>query len=222
MSIEIKPFTIQDLVKRPYHYARYGDGNFLAIEEFGQVNCDGHSHTLPGLKADVLKTITSPKKSVTYGLTPFAKARCSETIEKYTSLDVTWYNGDIYMDGMLARDMTPLIPFLKANRVAMIGPPHFVKLEKHIQPEVYIEMGLNCYTQKDETVRTLKNEAPRFDVAIFAASFLSCTSIYELSDLWPDKWLIDVGSGLDPACGVMSRAYHKEAMPWQKIYGIPV
>ena len=218
--------SIEWLTCQPRHWPRYGDGNWLVMGRAAGKNCDGHSMRIKGMAAQVRETVARPKKGIDYALTEFAKKQCPGLIETYASKDIAWTNGDILTDAVVKGRMALFSAWLLEHndRMAWIGPRHLENLPRKIKGAYHLRMGKDCWKETDMVVDMLRGWAHNLDVVLFASSFLTCCAVYALHAVFEGKWIIDVGSSMDPLCGAFSRAYHRpkkrgDGMTWPEVYG---
>lgn len=193
----------------PFHFARYGDGEFYAMFGRKGANIDGHSYQMPGLAEDLKQTITSPKPYF-YGLQPLAarKSNIMKQVECLVGDKFPWVNADILHDASEAGTLLSFLDILRDTPCLFVGPPHLKSL--HIDWEI---SGLeeipakNCYAIDREALAD-RIRLSDVKMVIFCASFLSNIMIWKLHEDMKHAWMIDAGSVLDPYCGVRSRTYH--------------
>ena len=208
--MDVKPYSIEELIKKPAHYLRLGHSNWLSMDGVTYDNCDGHPHDLPGLKEDQRKIVREPKPGIIYGITPSAVKDCLRAVRKYPNESIPWYDGDIWKNAFEARNMRPFMEFSREKSVFLVGPRHLYTVP--VNRRFYYRMKVPCYLQKEALLQAIRSiNKSEYDVILFAASVLSSSAIYALHEELKGKWLIDVGAGLDPAGGVRSRAFHNQA-----------
>ncbi len=220
--------SIRWLTSQPRHWPRYGDGNWLVMDATEGTNCDGHQMDIPEMVDEMRATVAVPKPGIHYALTDFAQNRCPRQIIKYASPYIEWSSGDILTQSVIDGNMGGLTNWLAQNvdRLCYVAPPHFVSLPNDIypKPERHLQTKKNCWKDTWIITEMLANWVDELDVVVFAASFLTACAIYRLHEIFEGKWLIDVGSSLDPLCEVFSRAYHKprvrqDGKTWDQVYG---
>ena len=204
--------TMKQFLERPCHYMRYGDGNWLVMRGSKKENCDGHSMGLPGMREEIIRTVCEPKAGIHYALTDFGELRCGREVARYASKSIDWQDGDYLTNAVMDGDanMAGLVPFIEEHqdRLCYVAPYHFSRLPASLKGETHLVTEKNCWRMKAMFKRSLLSDIDKIDVVLFAASFLTCCAIYDLHEAFAGKWMIDVGSSMDPLCGVISRSYH--------------
>jgi hypothetical protein len=166
---------------------------------------------IPGMRRELMDTVEHPKEGIRYALTELAMRSHSKQIAEYASKSICWAYGDLFKDALVAQDpdLGGLIPFMRKHkdRLCCVGPKHIEKLPDDIKCAVHLEIGLDCWEQKEDVKVKLMKLREYMDVVLLMGSFLSVCVIYDLHEAFEGKWMLDVGSGLDLMCGVKSRSY---------------
>jgi len=201
--------------ERPFHFVRYGDGEWRVIFGDPGFNCDGHNYKIPGLQEDMIRTI-KVHKTYFYGMQGLASKLFPKRIEAFLEgLFIPWIDADIFHDASRNGNLNPFISALKNKRVCFVGPKHLTTPNTFMSSLSCRPGNLcifvpdkNCYLAKSEIYRRIETVADEMQVFVFSAGFLSKILIWELHSFLKPNWLIDVGSLWDPYCGINSRRYH--------------
>ena len=193
----------------PFHFARYGDGEFYAIFKKKGCNTDKHEYGIPGLSEDLERTLIE-KKPYIYGLQPLAAEtpKLAPRIRELVGPGFPWVNADIMHEASENGEILSFFDLLRVKKCLFIGPPHLKALKVNWDKCQLIKIPpKNCYSvDRDALARAIQHEPA--DMVIFCAGFLTNIMIWELHELLMDRWMIDAGSLFDPYCGVLSRDYH--------------
>ena len=187
------------------------------------LDSDGHDLSIPGMREAVLQTVQEPKEGIDYAITQFAIEQTGKQISRYSAPGLGWTDGDILQRAVEAGDMSEFTAFLRehASTMCWVAPQHFMMLPEDLCGALHLVTHKNCWKQTDDVVADLTKLEKHFDVVLFAASFLTCCAIYRLHELYQGKWLLDVGSAMDPLCGVLSRKYQRGGKrDWKRVYGL--
>jgi hypothetical protein len=192
----------------PFHFARYGDGEFYAMFGKKGSNIDGHAYQLPGLATDLKRTLLEPKPYL-YGLQPLAasKPKLMKQVECLVGCGFPWVDADILHDASERGTFISFLDVLRETPCLFIGPPHLRALKVH-PDTIFIDIPpRNCYAMDRKALADrIRSSTAR--MVIFCAGFLSNVMIWQLHEDMKHAWMIDAGSVFDPYCGVNSRTYH--------------
>ena len=193
----------------PFHFARYGDGEFYAIFKKKGCNTDKHRYAIPGLSEDMERTLIE-KKPYLYGLQHLAAnhPKLSPRIRELVGPGFPWINADIMHEASEKGKILSFFDLLRDRRILFIGPPHLKALKVNWDKCQLITIPeVNCYDTDRDTLASNIRDNPA-DMVVFCAGFLTNILIWNLHEDMVDRWMIDAGSLFDPYCGVLSRDYH--------------
>lgn len=194
--------------KEPFSFSRFGDGEFNAIfqDRKSRMNCDAHQY-FPDMGKRLLQVLES-KPDYYIGLQSMAYRQRTEQIDELTEcLGLEWCESNIIHRANIKGRLPELFDALKTRDVLLIGPSHLKKLK---QFDFYIcEIPIkDCWLKYEYVYEEIKALANVKDwVVVYAASMMTNILIDDFKNAGITQ--IDVGSALDPYCGVKSRSYHK-------------
>ena len=214
---ELTVATYAALVHDRIHFAQaaYRDGEWYCMLGFSGGNCNGEDYH-PTLRAALLRTLTEPVGQWCVFWYPHPKLGrpARDGAVKWLAEnkpDVRWIPD---RPVGAANELGLAAPFWRAcrtRRVVLVGPAHLSRLDlfpvaHHIQtPDgtAWQHVGRIC----DEVRAVMEPD----DLVLFASGMATNLMIWEL---WPEVrgtvTLYDIGSALDPYCGVFSRRTFRE------------
>lgn len=193
----------------PFHFARYGDGEFYSIWGKKGSNVDGHSYNIPGMGDDLRRTLTE-RKDYFYGLQPLIARKKRLEIDRVCGRDFPWVNADVLHDASAEGKLWDFIDILKNRSCVFVGQPHLLRLDLDWNVSFLIKVpARNCYAIDRDGLGS-HIILMQSDFVVFCAGFLSNIMIWNLHEKLYDRWLIDAGSVFDPYCGINSRTYHSK------------
>lgn len=189
--------------KEQYSFSRWGDGEWNCLLGKQGMNCDRHIYFDDLGKR--LKSILESSPQYYLGLQNLAKRQRPELIEKYTKdYNLSWVASDIFHHANAKGDIVHLVNVLRGLDVLLVGGNHLRDFNKSWR---FIEIPrVNCWLSYGETKNKLDVAIKDNTVVLFCASMMTNVLI---DDFHGRGTLIDLGSVLDPYCGVISRTYHK-------------
>jgi len=210
--------------KKSFHVARYNDGEWvfmLQIEPFFTNYIRDHKHRLDEVLiiSKALVDIINRKPPYYIGIDSTTRALHGSILKKKDSflemiepLKNVIY-GDIFNAVTIKRGINCLKTALEGRVVITVGPDYMRKLqlsENHI-----LVPTSNCWNQAPEIQRNLEisidahiDEHP---VVIYSCSLLAKLLVDQGFQRYGDRLTqMDIGSCIDPWCGVSSRPWHPE------------
>lgn len=205
--------------KNNFQIARYNDGEWiwmLQIKPYYMrylVNYGGNKLEVDKISKKLLKIIDSiPSYYIGVGSTTRAgkgiTAAAKDIIDKkLEKLDNLTY-GDIFNAATIKEGIDPLINALLDRNIITVGPDYMSKLglsARHISVP-----AKNCWEAADQVKLELDNHLSEDVVVLYACSLLA----KYLIDINHQKYgdtisQLDLGSCIDPWCGVTSRPWHR-------------
>lgn len=201
---------------RAFTYSRFGDGEFNAILGKTGANCDGHTY-FPDMGrelADILRSRPPYMVGLHHGAKePLATETLNWLNDNDSILRFVW--SGIFHDALKHGWMPDFFQALEGRKVCIVGPPHLRSIENRIKYNEFIEVPpKDCWTSTDIIMGDVDEwiEPDANQVILFCASMAANVWIHRLWKMYGDSvTLIDLGSGIDPYCGVKQRSYHHKA-----------
>lgn len=189
--------------KEQYSFSRWGDGEWNCLLGKQGMNCDRHNYFDDLGKR--LKSILESSPQYYLGLQNLAKRQRPELIDKYTKdYNLTWVQNDVLHTASMKGQFIHFLNVLRGLDVLLVGGNHLRDFNKSWR---FIEIPrVNCWLSYEETKKKLDVAIKDNTVVLFCASMMTNVLI---DDFHGRGTLIDLGSVLDPYCGVQSRSYHK-------------
>lgn len=205
-------------VGQNFTYSRFGDGEFNAIFGVKGENCDKHQY-FPDMGRE-LATILASKPPYEIGLLLDLKDQEYET--KITTWlwdhgihpdNITYNYSGVFHIALKLGLMPEMFQALKDRRVLLVGPWHIMKIKDRIDYELLIEVSpRNCWLDSDLVMSELDQQIRKNTVVLFCASMAANVWIHRFWKMYKNSvTLIDLGSGIDPYCGVFQRSFHHKA-----------
>jgi hypothetical protein len=191
-------------VSKDFKFARYGDGEIYCMNGRNGKNCDGHFY-FPTLSMALHKAI-SPEPEYMVGIQPLSVQHFPKDVDNYFGNFHTLYNADALHNASLSGSLKQFTAALEGRYIILVGPAH---LASFFAQCVHIVIpNDNCWTEYTKIKQQIEFHIDGVNnaVVILAASMMSEVLISNFEDA--PHTFIDVGSVLDPYCGVKSRRYH--------------
>jgi hypothetical protein len=192
--------------RKSFSFARYGDGEWNCMLNKPGQNCDGHKY-FPDLGANLRRVILSEPKYMV-GMQPMSMAyeKTNEIKEFCTGLNINWVNADVLHSASIDGNLDQFINALKGRYIVLVGPSHLSKF--FIGCVHLLVPPVNCWLEYENIRQQIEFHIDGVNnaVVLLAASMMSEVLIDDFADL--HHTFIDIGSVLDPYCGVKSRRYH--------------
>lgn len=191
---------------KAFKFARYGDGEWNCMLGKQGQNCDGHKY-FPDLGANLRRVILSePQYDV--GMQPLSMSyeRADQIKEFCAGLRINWVNADVLHNASIEGELHKFIDALKGRYIVLVGPVH---LSGFWSQCVHIVVPpVNCWLEYENIRQQIEFHVDGVNnaVVLLAASMMSEVLIDDFAD--HHHTFIDIGSVLDPYCGVISRRYH--------------
>lgn len=195
--------------RKSFTFSRFGDGEFSAILQRGEKNCDGHEYfpEMGQSLADVLKS----KPTYMIGIQRHALRTIPELPHwlAQNGLDVERFvNADVWHHASIKGEFDRFFEVIQNRSVLLVGPHCLTKMDIH---SYWVEVPtINCWLSFDAIMRAIDNYIDHADIVLFSASMPAKVMIDELYQRVGDrKTLLDMGSVFMPYVGIANRSYHK-------------
>jgi len=217
--------------KESVHVARYNDGEWtfmLQIEPHYSsfMHKNGHDKNESDAISSRLLEIIKRPPSYCIGIDSTTRALKGLIIPKrgeYKKIIEPIKNiiyGDVFNTATVWFGITALTNPLKKRHTITVGPSYMPRLgmSKH-----HIEVpDNNCWHQTEELQKQvdsiIKESLDKKPVVVYACSFLSKLFVDIFYNKYGDKISqLDIGSCIDPWCGVVSRPWHRELIDHYRI-----
>jgi len=197
----------------PFAFARYGDGEWLAILGASGQNCDGHPYT-PALAQELSEAVTS---GADYIFSSRVTAQIRDQVDRWCKLHGVgreWHSTEVFLEASLAGKLKPMVSALRERYVGYVGPEHLL----HFATDEFNAVGfayapkVNAYGGIDGMVRdALGLVELGADTLLISAGPAANALIHRLHPLIGSHvTMIDMGSVFDPYVGVLSRSYARK------------
>src|SRR5688572_16855890 len=191
-----------------FKFARYGDGEWNCIFNKPGQNCDGHKYF--SSLGDSLRRVVLSEPKYTVGMQPLSMSyERSEQIREFCrGLNIKWVNADVLHSASIDGKIDKFIHAIEGRYIIVVGPPHlagFFSYGVHI-----VIPSVDCWLSYQEVKQQIEFHIDGCvnAVVLLAASMMSEVLIDDFSEF--NHTFIDIGSVLDPYCGIMSRRYHRK------------
>jgi hypothetical protein len=187
-----------------FKFARYGDGEIYCIKGRHGNNCDNHIY-FPDLGAALRQSIQEEPDYMT-GIQPLSISHIPEDVVNYFSHFKKLYNADVLHNASITGDLKQFEKSMEGRYIILVGPAH---LASFFNTCVHIVIpSVNCWLEYPHIKEQINFHLEGINnaVVILAASMMSEVLISDFEEV--EHTFIDVGSVLDPYCGVKSRKYH--------------
>lgn len=192
--------------KKAFKFARFGDGEWNCIFGKPGQNCDGHLY-FPDLGVHLRRVILSEPQYM-IGMQPLSMSydRTEQIKEFCRGLKINWINADVLHNASIEGILDRFINALAGRYIILVGPPHMADFFANMVHLVIPSQ--NCWLNYQEIRQNIEFHIDGVNnaVVLFAASMMSEVLIDDFSEY--HHTFIDIGSVLDPYCGVKSRRYH--------------
>ncbi len=204
------------------HFAQavYGDGEWRCIFGMGTHNSNDEVYA-PELRDGLLRTLTEPvgQWCVLWpgGAGPDARARVSEWIARHQP-DIRWIPFRPICWAAVFGFAGPFFEAVRSRRVVLVGPEHMKRLPAEVvDPSAYVTVpDGSAWRVVEEMCQSVRDAVEVDDLVLFSSGMASNLAIHAL---WPElrgrATLFDLGSVLDPYCGVFSRRAYQDPV-WQR------
>tara|TARA_R110002153_G_scaffold20161_6_gene68587 strand:+ start:5141 stop:5767 length:627 start_codon:yes stop_codon:yes gene_type:complete len=196
--------VIQILLKKPFAFTRWGDGEWLNIAKSPGGNCDGnlYYHDL----GEELDLIAKTKQDYILGAQDLTY-NLPSSVHKYPNQD--WIDADIFHKASMEGRISLLTEALLKEHIVYIG-------NKDLKPLPFIDEFIeippnNVWTQRNDLLEKINKtiDKDKHKVYLFSAGMATNVFIDKLWKLNKTQTYIDVGSVFDPYVGKHTRSYHK-------------
>lgn len=189
---------------KSFKFARYGDGEIYCMKGRQGQNCDNHIY-YPELGSALRQSVAS-EPDYMVGIQPLSISHLTQDVKNYFGEFKTLYNADVLHNASITRELPKFLHAMAGHYIILVGPPHladfFPECVHIVTPQV------NCWLQFENIRQQIEFHIDGINnaVVLLCASMMSEVIISYFAD-YPHTF-IDLGSVLDPYCGVNSRRYH--------------
>jgi hypothetical protein len=191
--------------KKAFKFARYGDGEFNCMFGKQGLNCDGHVY-FDDLGLQLRKALLSEPDYIV-GIQPLSLSynRSDEVIEMCEKLKIKWVNSDAIHNASIDGKFAEFLEAITGRYIILVGPAH---LSNFFDCVHIVIPSLNCWRSYKDVRQQIEFHVDGVNnaVVLFAASMMTEVLIDDFAE-YPHTF-VDIGSVLDPYCGVISRRYH--------------
>ena len=215
-------YTALLAIGQPFSFARYGDGEWLAILGASGQNCDGHLYT-PALARELGEAVTSGAdyifaSRVTAQIRDQAVRWC-----KLNGVDRQWHSTEVFLEASLAGKLKPLVSALRERYVGYVGPGHLLDFANDAFGLVGFATipKVNAYAEIAGITRDALGLVDLgADTLLISAGPAANALIHRLYPIIGKQvTMLDMGSVFDPYAGVLSRSYaRKGGYDFTKLY----
>ena len=197
-----------------FSFARYNDGEWGLILKKNpnySVICGRWGEEM-SKQGEILKEIVNNPVDYYIGISPLVLKNWLDEMLNNSSNHDMMINSHIFHD-LGKEEFLNFLNLLKQRNTMLVGPEYLSKLdffkEHVITPEEFVWDHIeNLLPKLDKVVNQYENP-----VVIYSASIATNSFIHKLYDKYGKKITqIDIGSTLDPYCGVASRSGHQKFM----------
>jgi len=205
--------------KENFSFARYGDGEFYAICGHSGQNCDGHAY-FPAMGKALANTLIEKANSKPPGYymgLHMSRRSGDETYNwlKANKIDYKFAQNAVFHDALIKKnntDVKDVIRVLGRREKIIVGPAH-LKNQSLLKGRFVDCLALNSWLDSNRVLKRVKSQIRKDDVVLFCSGPPSPVWISRLYDEYKTEvTLIDLGSTLDPYCGIKSRSFHESAV----------
>lgn len=207
--VEIKKFGIGYYVERlslgePFTFARYGDGEWLAIlGRYGILNADGCVIDKP--LSDLLRGVVRAQRPYQHAMLTIAMREYGDEISawlKDNNITMPWYGGNVFLYQSLKGNLFPLVSAIRKRRVLFVGNSRLRGLNEYgfFEYKDYIETPpIDAYKSRDRIMNDVFRsiDKNRVDFIGWSAGFAAKVFIDEVFTHHPEITQIDFGSMFD-------------------------
>lgn len=190
--------------KKPFKFARYGDGEIYCMKGKAGQNCDNHFY-FPDLGA-CLRNSINPEPEFMVGIQPLSVDHLYSDVEGYFGHFKRLYNADALHNASIEGSLHELTTALEGRYIILVGPAHLADFFREC---VHIVIpNQNCWTEYEAVRQQIEFHVEGINnaVVVLCASMMSEVLIDWFAD--HHHTFIDAGSVFDPYCRVISRKYH--------------
>jgi hypothetical protein len=187
-----------------FKFARYGDGEIYCMNGKTGRNTDSHIY-FPELGQALRQTVKEEPEYMV-GIQPLSVSHIPQDTTNYFGHFKRLYNADVLHNASIEGQLDKFIQALQGRYIILVGPAH---LSSFFENCVHIVLpSLNCWMEYENVRQQIDFHADGINnaVVLLAASMMSEVLISDFEDY--HHTFIDIGSVLDPYCGVKSRRYH--------------
>jgi hypothetical protein len=197
-----------------FSFARYNDGEWgliLKKNPHYSLICERWGKEM-SKQGEILKEIVNNPVDYYIGISPWVLKNWGDDMLENSNNHDKMINSHIFHD-LSKVDFLNFLELLKQRTTILVGPKYLSELDffkEHIvTPEEFVWDHIdNILPKLDKVVNIYKNP-----VVIYSASIATNSFINKLYGKYGNKITqIDIGSTLDPYCGVASRSGHQKFM----------
>jgi hypothetical protein len=186
-----------------FKFARYGDGEIYCMNERQGSNCDNHAY-FHDLGA-ALKQSIYEEPDYMVGIQPLSISHIPEHVKNYFGHFRKMYNADVLHNASISGQLFNFTKAMEGRYIIMVGPAHVSTFFDCVH---IVIPSNNCWLNFTDIKQQIEFHLEGINnaVVLLAASMMSEVLISNFSEY--NHTFIDIGSVLDPYCGVKSRRYH--------------
>ena len=198
-----------------FKFARYGDGEFNCMQGRSGHNCDYHNY-YPDLGRELLlSTISGAADRIYTGIQPLS---LSQGVYKdlighlFSRRHHDLVNADVFHNASITGRLGEFMDIILSRRddVILVGNEHFEEMKAFNMSKVrwICIHRVNCWLNYHDIRRKINqfDEERHDQIFLLCAGMMSEVIIHHFAK--SRNTFIDMGSVLDPYCGVKSRKYH--------------
>lgn len=190
----------------PFHFSRFGDGEWNCIFGAQGHNCDKHEY-FPDLGARLKQIIESrPKYMVGIQELALRGEHGAEIVNLTDQLKIDWFNADVLHKMSIYGRLGPFMNAIRRRRKIIVGPIYLMSIALGVKYHIPIEEK-NCWLEYGAVKEILSYTVKPGDLVLLCAGMMSNVLVDDFKD--HPVTMMDVGSLLDPYAGKFTRAYHK-------------
>lgn len=209
--------------KEPFQIARYNDGEWVFILKMEPLyskyiqRSNYPSIEIEEISNKMLKVIDSKPPyyigidSSTLDPAGSIKTHYDLLLKKITGLNIVY--GEIFNAATTKYGMDALTKPLANRWVITVGPQYMTKLKLKTAHHISVP-GKSCWTEAESVKRQLEkllvNNLDKEPVVLYSCSLLAKWLIDEMFHRFNKITQMDIGSCIDPWCGIDSRDWHSE------------
>jgi hypothetical protein len=218
MTLIRRPYNdyLADLKEgKPFTLSRFNDGEWMSILGFDGRNTDNCAFPIAAIG---LRTALESAHPIYYGSSNHTLRQFRSRVNSYLTenkIKVEWYDADVFHKASMRGLILPFFSLLKKKKVLLVAPDIIKRIYNRIAYRHHVSVpDQNATAEVKRIVSDIyeywREEKP--NVILFCAGFATNIMIDNLYSLIGEETtMIDMGSVLDPYCGVRSRSYMRSS-----------